>query len=201
MAPISILQRLAKVKAIDENGNSLDVESDRGKFEISPLEGATTAQLILPLALPSREVERIAELSGQIEPTIPGKTETFRFDDLTNAKNVEKRLAGTKVTLEQVRRNNQTWEVRIRVGFDQPGDSLQSHRGWIFRNEAYLEDADGKKIPFDGMQTTRQAENEVGIAYIFALDGPPEKHTFVYKAPGTIATSTFSYKIKDVELP
>ncbi len=201
LAPISIVQRLAKIKAIDENGNSLEVESDRGKFEISPVEGATTAQLILPLILPSRKVGRIAELSGQIEPTIPGKMETFRFDDLTNAKNVEQRLAGTKVTLERVRRNNQTWEVRIRVGFDQPGGSLQSHRGWIFRNEAYLEDADGTKIPFDGMPTTRQAANDVGIAYIFALDGPPEKHTFVYKAPGTIATSTFDYKIKDVELP
>ena len=166
-----------------------------------PNEEASTAQLTLPLGLPSRDVKRIAKLSGKIEPTIPGKKELFRFDDLTKAKNVEKRLAGTKVTLEKVRRNNQIWEVRIRVGFDTPGKSLQSHRGWVFRNEAYLEDAAGKKIPHDGMQTTRQTENEVGIAYMFVLDGPPEKLTFVYEAPGTIATSQFEFTIKDIELP
>lgn len=201
LKPISIMQRLADLKAVDENGNSLQIDSARGKLEVMPVEDSSAAQLTLPLVLPSRDVKRIAKLTGKIEPTIPGKKELFRFDDLTKAKNVEKRLAGTKVTLEEARRNNQIWEMRVRVGFDNPGDTLQSHRGWVFRNEAYLVDADGKKIPHDGMQTTRQTETEVGIAYMFVLDEPPEKHTFVYEAPGAIATSQFEYTIEDVELP
>jgi len=201
LQPISIMQRLSDLKVVDENGDPIQVDSTSVKLEVVPVEDDSTASLSLPLVLPSRDVKRIGKLTGKIEPTIPGKKELFTFDNLTEAKNVEKRLAGTKVTLEKVRRNNQIWEVRIRVGFDTPGGALESHRGWIFRNEAYLKDADGKRIPHDGMQTTRQTEDEVGIAYMFVLEKPPEKHTFVYEAPGTIATSQFEYTIEDIDLP
>ena len=84
--------------------------------------------------------------------------ETFQFDNLLKAKNVEKRIAGVTVTLESVQQNNEAWEVRIRVKFDEAGDALASHRGWIFQNEAYLEGADGKPIAYDAFETTRQAQ-------------------------------------------
>ena len=147
------------------------------------------------------EVKEIARFKGSLQAMVPGKIETFRFADLLTAKNVEKRIAGVTVTLEQVRKNNDLWEVRMRARFDDAGKSLESHRGWILQNEAYLEGPDKKPIPFGSQETTQQSHNEIGLAYVFSLKQPPRNLTFVYKTPGVIVTTAFPYEIKDIKLP
>jgi hypothetical protein len=132
---------------------------------------------------------------------IPGRTETFAFDNLLDARNVEKRTAGVTVILDRVRKNNELYEVRVVVRFDQAGAALESHRGWILNNEAYLEGPDGKPISQQGMRTFRQTPDEVGIAYLFVLDDPPSNHKFVYKTPGVIVATGFDYEIKGLKLP
>jgi len=195
--PIGVKQKIADLSAKDENGNPMAFDDSWVALEVDPTRGA----LRVPMKLPPRSVKKIAGLQGRLTAMIPGRVETFRFDELIDAVNVEKRIGGATVTLVRVRRNNAVWEVGVRVRLDEPGSALESHRGWIYDNEAYLEGPDGKPIPFDSQDVTRQAENQFGINYIFALDGPPEKHTFVYKTPGAIVSAGFDYEIKDVELP
>jgi len=198
---IGLTQRMADVKAIDERGNSLPVADAEAQLEIPTSGDAAAVKLDLPLQLPSRDVRRIASLKGKLQAMIPGKIETFRFDKLAKAKNVEKRIAGVTVTLEQVSKNNEAWEVRMLVRFDDAGDALASHRTWIFNNDAHLEGPDGKPIAYDTFETTSQEKNEVGIAYLFNTDQPLAKLTFVYKTPGTIVNSSFDYELKDIDLP
>jgi len=201
LKPISLAQRLTDVQAIDDRSGRLKVESEEAEIEV-PVEGLKSAvELTLPFALPPREAKAIARVKGKITASIPGRIEEFRFDDLLKAKNVEKHLAGVTVTLEQVRRNNEAWEVFVRARFDEPGDALASHRGWIFRNEAYLEGADGKPIAYDTMETTLQTKNEVGVSYIFVLDKPPANMKFVYKTPGAIIGAGVEYELRDLKLP
>ena len=198
---ITLMQRMADVVAIDERGQPLPVADGQAQLEI-PISGdAPAVKYDLPLRLPSRDVRRIASLKGKLLAMIPGKIETFRFDKLTGAKNVERRIAGVTVTLEQVRKNNEAWEVRMHVRFDDAGDALASYRTWIFNNEAYLEGPDHKPIAYDTYETTDQGKNEVGIAYLFTADPPLDKLTFVYKTPGTIVTRGFDYEVKNIELP
>ena len=59
----------------------------------------------------------------------------------------------------------------------------------------------GKPIPYDSLETTRQTEDEVGVAYLFVLDDAPSEHKFVYKTPGVIIATEFDYEIKGVRLP
>jgi hypothetical protein len=201
LKPIVLTQRLADVQAVDDRAGALKVESDEAEMEV-PVDGLKSAvELILPFALPPRAAKEIARVKGKITALIPGRIELFSFDDLLKAKNVERRQAGVSVTLEQVRQNNEAWEVFIRVRFDEPGDALASHRGWIFRNEAYLETADGKPIAYDTMETTRQTKNEVGVSYIFMLDKPPTDMKFIYKTPGAIIGNTFEYELRNLKLP
>jgi hypothetical protein len=201
LKPISLAQRLADVQAIDDRSGRLKVESEEAEIEV-PVEGLKSAvELALPFALPPREAKEIARVKGKITASIPGRIEKFRFDDLLKAKNVEKRLAGVTVTLEQVRRNNEAWEVLVRARFDEPGDALASHRGWIFRNEAYLEGPDGKPIAYDTMETTLQTKNEVGVSYIFVLDKPPANLKFIYKTPIAIIGAVVEYELRDLKLP
>ena len=83
-------------------------------------------KLDLPLQLPPREVRQIASLKGKLLATIPGRIETFRFGKLADAKNVQQRIAGVTVTLEQVRKASPSPEGR--------GDRVGSpHHGAIRR--------------------------------------------------------------------
>ncbi len=198
---ISLAQRMADVTATDERGKPLPVAGAEAQIE-APISGdAPAVKLDLPLRLPPRSVERIASLKGKLTAMIPGKIETFRFNKLAGAKNVEKRIAGVTVTLEEVRKNNEAWEVRLKARFDDAGDALASHRNWIFANPAFLEGPDGKPVAYDTFETTAQEKNEVGVAYLFNLDKPLEQYTFVYKTPGTIISSEFPYELKDIKLP
>ncbi len=198
---IGLTQRMADVKAVDGRGNPLPVADDEAQLEIPTSGDAAAVELNLPLQLPSRDVRRVASLKGRLLAMIPGRIETFRFDNPAKAKNVEKRIAGVTVTLEGVSKNNDVWEMRVLVHFDDAGDALASHRTWIFNNDAHLEGPDGKAIAYDSFETTAQEKNEVGVAYLFNTDQPLDKLTFVYKTPGTIVNSGFDYELKNVELP
>ena len=198
---IGLTQRMADVVALDERGRPLAVADREAQLDIPTSGEAVAVKLDLPLRLPSRDVRRIASLKGKLYAMIPGKTETFRFEKLRGAKNVERRIAGVTVTLEEVRKNNEAWEVRMRARFDDAGDALASHRTWIFNNEAFLEGPDGKPIAYDTYETIQQDKNEVGLAYLFTADPPLDKLTFVYKTPGSIVNRGFDYELKDIELP
>jgi hypothetical protein len=103
---ISLAQPMAEVIATDERGQPLPVADRAAQPEVSVGGDVPAVKLELPLELPPRGVERIASLKGKVLATIPGRTETFRFGQLAEAKSVARRLAGVTVTLEQVRRSS-----------------------------------------------------------------------------------------------
>jgi hypothetical protein len=200
LKPIALMQRMEDLVALDDKGNRLQLNTE-AELETPIDSGRSAVELELPFAAPPREVKEIASIKGKLSAIIAGKVETFQFDKLLKAKNVEKHIAGVTVTLESVQQNNEAWEVRIRVKFDEAGDALASHRNWIFQNEAYLEAADGKPIAHDAFETTRQAKDEVGLAYIFSLEKPPENLKFTYKTPAALFAPTFEYELKNIKLP
>jgi len=201
LAPVSLLQRMGDLEVTDENGNPLAVEAQEAVSEVNVIPDSTTVPLEIPLKLPPRDVNQIARLKGTLTALLPGKVETFRFEDLEKAEEVEKRVGGVTVMLEHVRKNRSVWEIRILVRFDKANGALESHRNWIYDNEAYLEPPQGESILWATFETTRQTENEVGVAYYFAVDGPLTGHTLVYKTPGLILSKGFDYEIRGIPLP
>jgi hypothetical protein len=201
LRPVSLQLRMEDLEAVDDRGDPVEVDTEQAVLEVSPEPNAMATEFQIPFTPPPRSVEKIARLKGTLGALMQGKVETFRFEDFAQAKNVEKRIAGVTVTLVQVRKNHDVWEIRMRVRFDEAGGALQSHRNWIFGNEAALEDAEGNLIPYHAYDTTGQSENEVGIAYLFGLEGPLDKYTFVYKTTGLIVSTQFDFEILDVDLP
>jgi hypothetical protein len=198
---IGLAQRMADLAAVDSRGEPLPAANREGQLEM-PISGSAPAvKLELPFRLPPRGVQEIASLKGKLGAMILGQIETFRFGELAAAKNVERRMAGVTVTLGEVRKNDDAWEVRVLVRFDDAGDALASHRQWIFGNRAFLEGYDGKPIAYDSYETTRQGKNEVGIAYLFRIGKPLADYRFVYKTPGTIINGAFEYELKGIKLP
>ncbi len=105
------------------------------------------------------------------------------------------------VVLEQVRKNVDVYELRLRVRFDQAQNALESHRNWIYNNEAYFLGPDGQRFEHVGLQAFRQAENEVGVAYLSDREGGLAGCKFVYKTPAVLIQMPVPFELKDIPLP
>jgi hypothetical protein len=201
VTPIIVTLLGDQLKAVDDTGQPLKSEAGGRQVEINVPPGSTAVDLPLQFDLPPRQAQRIAKLSGTLAVVVPGRVESFRFDNLSEAKKSEQRRAGVAVTLEQVRKNQALWEVRVRVSFADAGQALESHRNWIFNNEAWLESPTGEKIAYGGMETTLQTEREVGVAYIFNADEKLDGYTFVYRTPVAILNTPVAFELNHLELP
>jgi hypothetical protein len=202
ISPIVLQVPLDSLEAIDDQGNQLTIDDRRSRFEVPVESNISASELVVPLALPPRTVQSIGSLKGTLWALVPGAVEAFEFGDLQNARSVQQRRAGVTVILDQVRRNADLHEVRIRVQFDKAQNALESHRGWIYNNDAYLLDSDGNRVEHAGLQATRQAETEVGVAYLLEdIEGGLEGCKFVYKTPAAIVKMPVKYELKDIQLP
>ncbi len=201
LAPVTLQQRMADIEAFDENGNPMPVDEPEAVREVPVTPDSTAVQLDIPLVLPPRDVKKIARLKGSLTALLPSKLETFRFENLEEAKNVPQRMAGVTVVLEQVRKRGALWEIRIRVRFDEAGGALESHRTWIYENEVCLETPDGQSITQFSSEHSVPSKNEVGSAYLFNVDGPLTGYVLLYKTPAMILSTSFDYEFREIELP
>lgn len=199
--PISISQPLNQIKAFDENGDPIGIDGRQAVINVPVQSGLSAVDLTIPLQLPKRQVHKIASLQGTLTAMLPGRIETFKFADIDKAKNKEQQRAGVTVVLQQIRKNVDLFEVRILVRFDKAANALESHRGWIYNNPAYLLDPQGKKIESLGIEATRQEVDAVGLAFLFDLENGPANHQFVYKTPAAIIKLPVQYEIKNIALP
>jgi hypothetical protein len=201
LRPIRIRQKESEVTAVDPSQRPLALSDPQAVLEPTVRPGTAAVQMVLPLRLPPRSAQRIARLDGNLRVLLPGRVETFRFDRLSQAVTLQKRIAGTTVTLQRVAHEHDCWSVEVVVRFDQAGEALESHRGWIFSNQAVLEGPDGKPIAPRSFEATRQTENELGIRYLFdgreTLDGCQ----FLYRTPVLILDKTYEYQLRDIDLP
>jgi hypothetical protein len=200
LRPIAISQPVADLQAATDNGSNLKVSQPKANLDVEVPNGTQAAEISLPFELPSRNVKRITALKGKLHALVPGRQVKFRFKDLAKAAGKSQRIGGVQVTVDDVRKNNEVWEVHMRFSLDEDNGALQSHRAWVFQNLSYLVDNDGKQIDNGGLETTRQTQNEVGVAYVFdvpTLDGM----SWVYETPAAIVDLPVEYEIKDIELP
>jgi hypothetical protein len=199
LKPIAIWQAGDSMTATTDSGEALAL-GPNGELETTVNPGESSVQMPLVFALPPRQATKITSLKGAFSVLLPGPIETFRFEKLQVGAKGEQRRAGVKVILEQVRQNNLVWEVRMRAVFDKPGQALESHRTWVLHNDAFLETADKEKINYAGLETTRQGENEVGVAYMFDV-ADVVGHTFVYQTPAVLLDAAVPYELRDIPLP
>jgi hypothetical protein len=201
VSPIVLQVPLDSIQAVDEAGQAISLEGQPTRLEVPVEAGIPATELQIPFALPPRSVQKIASLKATLLALVPGKVETFEFAEVESKQPVERRTAGVTVTLEQIRRNVDVYEARVRVRFDQAANALESHRGWVYNNEAYLLDPQGQRVDHVGMQATLQREDEVGVAYLFDREQGVKGCKFVYRTPTTIVQLPVQYELKDIELP
>ena len=133
---------------------------------------------------------------------MPGRQAKFKFDDLAHAAGKSQRRGGVEVAIDAVRKNNEIWEIHMRLRLDEDNHALESHRGWAFQNLSYLVDEKGETIENAGLgNDARRAKNEVGVAYFFDVPDGLDGLTWVYETPAAIVELPIDYEFKDIELP
>jgi hypothetical protein len=207
LQPLAIVQPLAETSAVGDSGETIAPASRRAELETLIRDGMSTAELEIPLALPKDGTKKISSLKGKLVALVAGPLVDFRFDDLPlvekneRAKAVEKRQGGTVVTLGEVRKNNDVWQVQLRVRFEAPPTAMESHRSWILDNQAFFQDADGNRVEPGGLEHTLRTKDEVGMNYFFDLPDGPQKLSFVYRTPLVILEVPLAYEFRDLRLP
>ena len=201
ITPILLTQPVEQITAVLATGEPLPLDSRPTQLSAAVESSISAAEIDLPFPLPPREAEQIATLQGTITALVPSRLETFEFDQLQSIDQTQQTKAGVTVILEEIRKNLALHEVRVRVRFDDPANALESHRGWIYNNEAYMIGPSGERIENAGFQATRQESNEVGVAYLFAVDEGLDQYKFVYKTPALIVQMPVSYELKNIALP
>jgi hypothetical protein len=200
LQPIAIKQRMADLKVLDSSGNNLAADNPEAEKEAFPRLGSSAVEMDVAVAMPAQPPKEISSLKGSLRAMLLGKVETFRFTDLLKGRQA-KRIAAARVTLDDVRKNGDSWEIFVRLRFDDAGDALESHRNWVLQNEAYLENTAGKRIQPDSMETTLRTKNEIGLGYVFAQSDLPKDLAFVYKTAGMVVTKDFPYEVRGVKMP
>ncbi len=199
--PIAISLPLAEITVRDDRGQPILVDGVGGRLNATVESDVPVVDMEVPLELPDRGARSIASLQGTFEVMIPGQIETFSFAGLDRQEEQKDRRAGVTVTLKEVRKNDDVQEVRVQIQFDEASNALESHRGWIFKNEAYVTDTSGKRIEQGGRRLISQDEDSIYIAFMFVLDQPLADYKFIYRTPSLIIRQPMRFELKDIDLP
>lgn len=201
VAPIALRQQVSELTVLDDRGEALSVTGNQAALNSSVETGMSAVEFGIPLPLASRESKRIGSIKGRFTAMVPGRVETFEFSDIETARDVQQERAGVVVTFERLRKNVDLYEVRMALRYDDAANALESHRGWVYANEAFLTDKNDVRIENVGLQATRQGESEVGVAYLFDLPDGPDGCKFVYKTPALVLQLPVEFELKDIDLP
>ena len=201
LRPIALSQRMADIKAEDDRGRPLPVDDPQAVLEAFPPRDASAVEMDLPLGMPAEPARKIAGLHGVLEAIVPGRIETFRFANPLQAGRSSLRIAAATVTLDEVRRNGNRWQIAVHLRYDEAGEALESHRNWALENPAYLEAPGKARIDAESWESTDRSRSAIGMRYTFVVPQAAENLVFVYQAPGTIVSGRFPYVLRNIALP
>ncbi len=199
--PISLSVPLADITARDDLGREVPADNQRGRLTAAVESDLAMIEMELPLKLPPRDAKSIELLHGSFDVMIPGRKDQFEFHDLAKGERQSQHRAGVTVTLEETRKNEDIDELIMEVAFDDATNALESYRGWILKNGAYLVDPEGKRIEYGSYRVISQDAQRVRMAYLFALDRPLADYRFVYETPSLIIREPVQFNLKNIVLP
>lgn len=199
LRPISLNIPLDIVKVQDDVGDDVPLSRTEGTVGAS-VQNVPGVELTLPVQLPSREASAVS-VEGELTAVVPGRLEEFEFANLKSPKKQKIQRGEATITFEGMQRNNDLHGARIRVQFENPQNSMESHRGWIYSNQAYLVTADGVKIETINMEMFNQGENGVVFNYLFDIQEVPDGLKLIYKSPAAIVSLPVKFSLRGIELP
>ncbi len=165
--------------------------SPGSRVEIPLGDGGREAKLELSFLANSAAAQREnLTLAGRLTLLTAALEREITFPNLAEAEGLTRRRGGVRVTVNQAQiRSSEdrrfSARVRIQIGYDSRAQAFESHQTWIFHNQVFLRDLEGKKYAAnDGFSTLFQGDGSVGVEYRFSnLPNKPAEWQFTYVAP------------------
>jgi hypothetical protein len=148
-----------------------------------------------------RKHQQLESIKGQLIISVPGERHQYEFKKLGTGKRQSERFGDVAVTLEGARQNGRVYEMRLFVEFGDSKGVLESFRGWILSNRAYILDTNDKRLENVGFQSYGANDRGVGVSYMFQLNNDPDTYKLIYESPSTIRRQTIEYELKNIPLP
>lgn len=201
LKPVFVQLPMAKMKAIASESEPLLSTNPDSAPEIPLNSSGCSTQIDLQFVKPPRSARKLEKITGEFVVAVPSEKHKFIFEKFGNGKRQSEKFGEVNVVLENARRNGSVYEIRIMAEFKESQGALESFRGWILSNRAYLMDAKQNRIENVGFQTYAVTGDSVGVAFLFQINGDPNDFTLVYESPGMITRQTVRFELEDIDLP
>lgn len=200
--PIGLTLPISAVNGKLDSGETLVPQTSGDTIDIATNTEMAQSEFFLPMQLPNRPSETIERLAGTLTAMIPGRREKFAL--VLNEPAASQTEDQMTVSIEAVRDADPLREIRVGVELDSAGRSLESHRQWIFENEAYVILEDGTRMDHLGYEVFRQTDSGVGIGYLFDFSpagSPPPGSKLIYESPTSVAQDAVDFILNDIPTP
>ena len=199
LTPIGLTIPVQQLSGQLDDESTLTPQQSSDTIDVATNAEIAFSEFYLPMQLPAGQPELIETLSGVIGALLPGKRQTFELPLATPGN--RKTIDAMTVQIEAVRKNGPLHEVRVGVELQDADRSLESHRHWVYENQAYVQRKDGSRADHLGFEVYRQTESGVGIGYLFDLGDSAQESTLMYESPTAVVPSEVPFVIQDIPLP
>ena len=199
LTPIGLTIPIDQLTGKLDDGASLKPQTSGDTIDVNTNSDLAFSEFFFPMQLPAGQPVKVEALSGIIRALLPGKRQMFELnlDDAAAKQTID----AMTVAIEGVRKNGPLHEVRVGISLEDSDRSLESHRHWIFENEAYVKRKDGSRAEHLGYEVYRQSESGVGVGYLFDLGDAVMEATFMYESPTAVVPNEVPFVIQDIPLP
>lgn len=198
--PIGLTLPLDRIRAVLSDGETLAAAGGGGGvIDVATGSDIPSALLQIPLQFSPVRATQIAALTGQLRSLLP--VDPQRFELALDATAAAETKGSITFRGEGVRKNEELHEARVGIEVDVPAEAMESHRGFLLNNEVYALTADGTRVEHLGYQLYRQAENGIGIAYLFDLGDSAAGCKLIYESPTRIVRDQVDFVIENIPLP
>lgn len=201
LKPLYVQLPMDTMKAVVAEGGELQSSNPGANPEIPVNSAGSATQIDLQFTRPARSACKLDKLTGEFVVAVPSEKHKYVFEKFGNGKRQSEKFGEVTVTLENARRNGSLYEMRMLAEFKESQGALESYRGWMLSNRAYLLDSKQNRIENVGLQTYAVTSDAVGVAFMFKINSEPNDYVLVYESPAMITRQTVKFELENIDLP
>lgn len=190
-------------EATDDRGNSLlpDVPQTRSVYGV----GTNAWNMTAPMRYPSKPGTHIAHLKGEANFIVETGSQRLEIPNILSAHDETRTIGGLSITLHEIKKNGNGYEVSISTSHPAGGDQWESMQQSIYR-QMKIYDAAGQAFEYQGMSSRTSntgAEMTLTLAPLPSPDGRESKvpSKFVWEIPTSTTPVSVPFEFANLAMP
>lgn len=199
----------------DETDDDDDTDADNSKSTAKPLAPLSpSAKREIPIdrpgpirithdsILPQGNLTPLLEavdIRGRLEMELAAGQERFEFRHLDEPGRITRRHGGVSVSLESLTYDDEVVDLQLQLRYDADGPSFESHRSWVFHNEAWLSLGEEERVEPSDFETLSEGASGAQLRYRFTgVEGLSADTQLNYTAPTLFTRVPMTFELENV---